>query len=1013
MIMLFALCKVTIAQYSDSLQLANEKAYKEKMIGNIKRAARNSELIIKGKITKRYGFISKGGISSYKTAFVIKIEKVLKGSYNDEYLESFNEGGRIGNVSSDQSHTINNIKCNEGSSVILCLSSTNIIKISSPDTTTNLPVFQNLGAICLETTIDKKNNNLEMLIGKFEGVDLNSEEQIYQALNLTYNSPKALKKKEKSVLEKQNENKLKSSKFHNNQKQFYSKKDNFTTSKQLALSDPQGCKEPFFSEFFNGTNLNKALEIFNPKIDTINLDGFIIKASYLGLATPVSITLSGSIAPKGTYVISTVNADTAITSIADRIINDSTLLSTVQITLEDSTGFVYDKIGSTQLINWVTYSLPFYASHSFKRNYTTAHGDSNWVTSQTTWNAIPQNDFSNIHRHTNICSPLANNINFEFDNFILSNSSGVDFVEFDIMASSNVNTYIQNAPFYIQYDNTAFGTYIVMDGNITVTRGSAFGNSYENPQTSMFDSLMNMFVVGITDDFNAGSWNRPLINSIPIQVLHFKIKILNCDQTVDFNFVEQQTTSFVSLGVPTATEDLITGSFYFYDNVTYSNLTSAVIPECTMYISQINNSTSTVHVIAGDINNSNTILSIAGGHFGAIQGTGKVFMKNADNGGATWLELDNYDFTWSDNLITVKVPSWGINDNILPVGSGQIKIINSNSEVVISNQTIIVDYSLKNYKTLAPIPFKNRNVIGIESTNDQKLYFKLTPQINNNLNLKNCISKAIKDWRCSTTISWFLDTVTTNLDTLEYNLTSSIFIKYDLPDSVLAVTSPHLIDCSDTLNNSIGYVSDIDIAINGNRLNDFQYDTTFTLQIDPLKYDFYQVILHEFGHGCLLNHTNQSNAIMYPFANYGPIPVNQRKTFIDYDNIDGGIDVVLKSLSTTNFLCTGVQTILNQTGGNCTGTSGERLITNNSFNSLNVFPNPTSDVLNISYTMLQNGNASIQLYNSLGQTIKEVSNQQTAGTYTLNIDTKQFANGIYYIRFSDGVNTKQAKVIVQ
>jgi hypothetical protein len=82
-------------------------------------------------------------------------------------------------------------------------------------------------------------------------------------------------------------------------------------------------------------------------------------------------------------------------------------------------------------------------------------------------------------------------------------------------------------------------------------------------------------------------------------------------------------------------------------------------------------------------------------------------------------------------------------------------------------------------------------------------------------------------------------------------------------------------------------------------------------------------------------------------------------------------------------------------------------------NTINVFPNPTNDILNISYTMLQNGNASLQLFNSLGQIVKEVSNQQAIGTYTLNVDTKSFANGIYYIRFSDGVNTKQAKVIVQ
>lgn len=1012
-ILLVAIGRMTTAQNNDSLELAKEKAYNEKMIGNLKSAARNADLIVKGQIIKKYCFTSKGGFSAYKTAFVIKIEKVLKGNYTKEYLETYNEGGKIGNVSSYPSHTVNDIKCDEGTTSYFCLANSNVQKIQTPDTVTNLPIYQPLGTICMELELNKITKKRDLLSGRYEGLYLNSEEQIYQALGLKYDLPKELKKKEKSVLEKQNENKFKSSTFHKNQQQFFLKKEYFTSAKSAVLSDPESCKEPFFSEFFNGANLNKALEIFNPRTTAINLNGFFIKAGLIGQSTLISVSLNGTVQPKGTYVISNVSADTSILQIANKIINDTTLLNAVQITLEDSTGHIYDKIGSTHIADWITYSLPFYSSHSFKRDYNISHGDSSWAVAQTTWNAIPQNDFSNIHRHVNICSPLSNNINFNFDNFTMSNSGGFDYVEFDIMASSNVNTYIQNAPFYIQYDNTAFGTYIVMDGNITVTKGNLFGNSYENPQTSMFDSLMNMFVVGITDDFNAGSWNRPLVSSTPIQVLHFKIKILNCDQTVDFNFVEQQTTSFVTLGVPTATEDLITGSFYFYDNVTYTNLTGAVIPECQIYISQINNSTSNIHVIAGDINDQNSVLNIQGGHFGAVQGTGKVYMKSADDAGTSWLELDSYDITWTDNQIIAKVPSIGMDGNILPVGSGQIKIINSNSDVAISNQIVIVDYSLKNYKTNTPNPFKNRDIIGIEASTDNKLYFKLTPDVNNNANLKKCIAKAIKDWRCSTTVNWFLDTVTTNLDTLEYNLTSSIFLADYLPNNVLAVALPHLIDCSNTNNNSIGYVSDIDIAINANRLNDMEYDTTFLQPINQMKYDFYEVILHEFGHGNLLNHTNQTNAIMYPYANFGPLTVAQRKTFIDYDNLDGGINVVIKSNNTTNFLCTGVQTMSSQSGGNCTGTSGERVITNYTSNTLSIFPNPVNDILNVSYTRLTNGNSSIQIINSLGQLVKETSNFQPIGTYTLTVDTKPFSKGIYYIRFSDGENTQQAKVIVQ
>jgi len=82
-------------------------------------------------------------------------------------------------------------------------------------------------------------------------------------------------------------------------------------------------------------------------------------------------------------------------------------------------------------------------------------------------------------------------------------------------------------------------------------------------------------------------------------------------------------------------------------------------------------------------------------------------------------------------------------------------------------------------------------------------------------------------------------------------------------------------------------------------------------------------------------------------------------------------------------------------------------------NNLNIYPNPTSDLLNINYTLTKNGKYQIQIINSLGQIVKEVSNQQTAGTYTNTIDTRHYSNGIYYIRFSDGLIIKYVKVIIE
>ena len=79
---------------------------------------------------------------------------------------------------------------------------------------------------------------------------------------------------------------------------------------------------------------------------------------------------------------------------------------------------------------------------------------------------------------------------------------------------------------------------------------------------------------------------------------------------------------------------------------------------------------------------------------------------------------------------------------------------------------------------------------------------------------------------------------------------------------------------------------------------------------------------------------------------------------------------------------------------------------------LNLYPNPANDILNINYTLTTNNRYQIQIINSIGQVVKEVSNQNTVGTYTWTVDTKNYSKGIYCVSFSNGITTKQAKLII-
>jgi len=98
--------------------------------------------------------------------------------------------------------------------------------------------------------------------------------------------------------------------------------------------------------------------------------------------------------------------------------------------------------------------------------------------------------------------------------------------------------------------------------------------------------------------------------------------------------------------------------------------------------------------------------------------------------------------------------------------------------------------------------------------------------------------------------------------------------------------------------------------------------------------------------------------------------------------------------------------------GNNTGIAS---IEQNSFN-INIFPNPVSDYTTLDYTLKENTNVQISLFDISG---REVSNfaygEQTAGQHrqTINIQDLHLKSGIYILVLNDGSNTENKKLIVQ
>jgi hypothetical protein len=78
----------------------------------------------------------------------------------------------------------------------------------------------------------------------------------------------------------------------------------------------------------------------------------------------------------------------------------------------------------------------------------------------------------------------------------------------------------------------------------------------------------------------------------------------------------------------------------------------------------------------------------------------------------------------------------------------------------------------------------------------------------------------------------------------------------------------------------------------------------------------------------------------------------------------------------------------------------------------NVFPNPTSDELNISYSVNTNSDVEIILLDEMGRLVRTISRgRKTPGTYTEQSHVNDLPSGVYYVRLQTG-NSQETKTIV-
>lgn len=251
------------------------------------------------------------------------------------------------------------------------------------------------------------------------------------------------------------------------------------------------CTKLFFSEYIEGSSNNKAVEIFNPTNQTVDLTGYKVFVSYNGGASTQTTNLVGSIAPGGTFLLVHYQADSInLTPLANQIYTSSAWFNgdDAIALINTNTGDTLDIIGVIgQQPSGGGWSIPGGGStqnNTLVRKPDVHIGQKNWSIGQNEWISYPQNTYTYAGSHTmNPCPvitvPVVSFVNFK------------QFVS-EIDGQVNVALSIQNAN-----SNPTSVTVSVLPGG-TATEGADY-------------TLPNPVVV----TFPAGSSDNQIL-SIPI-----------------------------------------------------------------------------------------------------------------------------------------------------------------------------------------------------------------------------------------------------------------------------------------------------------------------------------------------------------------------------------------------------------------------------------------------------------------------------------------------------------------
>ena len=105
-------------------------------------------------------------------------------------------------------------------------------------------------------------------------------------------------------------------------------------------------------------------------------------------------------------------------------------------------------------------------------------------------------------------------------------------------------------------------------------------------------------------------------------------------------------------------------------------------------------------------------------------------------------------------------------------------------------------------------------------------------------------------------------------------------------------------------------------------------------------------------------------------------------------------------------------TALDNTIWKVTGITGGDRVASSAFMLNQSFPNPVRDNAAISFSLPRAGAYSLKVYNVAGQVVRTMNGTGTAGMNTVNVNSRNLSNGVYFYQLTANNNTATKKMVV-